>query len=202
MSTDAGPLTKGEVTRRTILRAAIDRFGRDGYRATSVAEIARDASVGPTVAYAYFPNKEALFIAAVDSDAASAIHKCIDAVFVGHQAKDWRESMVLKMVDEVENHPLARRLVAGLEPEVTGRVLETPALEDLRRVCSERLREEQLAGQVRPDIDPDAIGRGIVAIMLSLLMSVVQVGAESTLGYAEHVAAVFEAALAPTSTSP
>ena len=61
---DDAPETKGAQTRRAILRAAIVRFGRDGFRATSVADIARDASVGGTVAYAYFPNKEALFFAA------------------------------------------------------------------------------------------------------------------------------------------
>ena len=63
--------TKGEQTRQAILDAAIARFGRDGYRATSVADIARDAGVGGTVAYAYFPNKEALFLAAIDEDAAA-----------------------------------------------------------------------------------------------------------------------------------
>ena len=48
---------KGEQTRLAILDAAIARFGREGYRATSVADIARDAGVSGTAAYAYFPNK-------------------------------------------------------------------------------------------------------------------------------------------------
>src|SRR2546423_1656768 len=63
-------MAKGLQTRQAILDAAIARFGRDGYRATAVADIVRDAGVGGTVAYAYFPNKEALFLAAVDEDAA------------------------------------------------------------------------------------------------------------------------------------
>jgi AcrR family transcriptional regulator len=46
------PETKGAQTRRAILEAAVTRFGRDGYRATSVADITRDAGVGGTVAYA------------------------------------------------------------------------------------------------------------------------------------------------------
>ena len=62
--------SKGELTRRAILDTAIERFGQDGYRATSVADIAHDAGVGGTVAYAYFANKEALFLAALDEDAA------------------------------------------------------------------------------------------------------------------------------------
>ncbi len=64
---------KGVQTRNAILAAAIERFGREGYRSTSVADIARHAGVGGTVAYAYFPNKEALFLAAVDEDAAAVI---------------------------------------------------------------------------------------------------------------------------------
>ena len=43
------------------------------YRGTSVADIARDAGVSGTAAYAYFDNKKALFLAALDDDAASAI---------------------------------------------------------------------------------------------------------------------------------
>ena len=42
---DDGAATKGERTRRTILDAAIDRFGADGYRATSVATVADRKSV-------------------------------------------------------------------------------------------------------------------------------------------------------------
>src|SRR5690242_18506484 len=56
---------KGEQTRRAILLAAIDRFGQDGFRATSIAKIARDAGVGATITWNYFPNKEALFLAAL-----------------------------------------------------------------------------------------------------------------------------------------
>ena len=74
-SRPTAPETKGAQTRRAILEAAIARFGRDGFRATSVADIARDASVGGTVAYAYFPNKEALFLAAIDEDAAGVIEE-------------------------------------------------------------------------------------------------------------------------------
>src|SRR5438876_11862517 len=71
-----GSTTKGERTRQALLEAAIARFGRDGYRRTSVAEIARDARLGGTASYAYFPNKEALFIAAVDEVAAAVIEEC------------------------------------------------------------------------------------------------------------------------------
>ena len=190
-----GPATKGIATRQAILEAAIVRFGRDGYRATSVADIARDASVGGTGPYAYFADKEALFLAAIDEDAAAVIHEGLSTIFEDAGRPDWRQALLFTLVGAVERHPLAQRLLAGLEPEVTARVLEIPALNELRKACAERLAAEQLAGTVRHDIDPIVIGNGIVAVMLSLLMSVVQLGTEAAGAYADDVAAVFEAAL-------
>jgi len=190
-------LSKGAQTRAAILEAAIARFGRDGYRATAVADIARDAGVGGTVAYAYFPNKEALFLAALDEDAANVIHEGVSSVLEQPGRQDWRQLLLFTLVGAVDRHPLARRLLAGLEPDVTDRVLEIPALTELRKACAERLRAEQLVGTVRADIDPVAIGSGIVAIMLSLLMSVVQLGPDAAAPYSLDIAAVFEAALDP-----
>jgi TetR/AcrR family transcriptional regulator len=189
--------TKGEQTRQAILGAAVVRFGREGYRSTSVADIARDAAVSGTLAYAYFPNKEALFLAAVDEDAAAVIHEGLSAVLEDPEAgpEDWRQALIFTMVDAVGRHPLARRLLAGLEPDVTDRVLEIGALSELRKACIERLRTEQLAGILRSDIDPVTIGNGMVTIILSLLMSVVQLGGEAAITYGPDVTAVFEAAL-------
>jgi AcrR family transcriptional regulator len=191
------PETKGAQTRRAILRAAVARFGRDGYRATAVADIARDAGVGGTVAYAYFPNKEALFFAAVDEDAAAVIEEGVASTLGTAEAdiRHWQDTLIFTLVAAVERHPLARRLLAGLEPEVTPRVLEMPALSELRKAATEMLRSGQAAGTVRPDIDPAAVASGIIALMLSVLMSVTQLGSQTAVAYSHDVAAVFEAAL-------
>ncbi len=192
--------TKGAQTRRAILDAAIARFGRDGYRSTSVADIARDAAVGGTVAYAYFPSKEALFLAAVDEDAAAVISQGLSAPSPTPTSRDWRS--------EPDLHPGRRRSTAtrspggswpGLEPEVTARVLEIPALgraaQGLRRAAARPSRSPAPSG---PTSTRPAIANGMVAIMLSLLMSVVQLGTDTATTYADDVAAVFEAALDPT----
>jgi len=46
---------------KKILKSAIDRFTRYGYRKTSLDEIVKDASVGKGTVYNYFKNKEELF---------------------------------------------------------------------------------------------------------------------------------------------
>lgn len=190
-------LGKGAQTRRAILEAAIARFGREGFRATSVADIARDAGVGATAAYAYFPNKEALFLAAMDEDAAAVIEEGLSTVWGDTALPDWRQILLVTLIEAVDRHPLARRLLAGLEPEVTDRVLEIPALAELRKACVERLRGEQIVGKVRADVDAEAIGNGLVAITLSLLMSIVQIGTRTAAPYGNDVLAVFAAALEP-----
>lgn len=197
MAEDVAVASKGAQTRQAILRAAIARFGREGYRATSVADIARDAGVGGTVAYAYFPNKQALFLAAIDEDAAAVIQEGLSEVMTARGPRDWRQRLLATLVGAVERHPLARRILAGQEPEVTDRVLEIPSLAELRKACAERLRTEQLAGTVRADIDPVVIGNGLVTVTLSLLMSVVQIGLHVAAAYGDDVVSVLEAALEP-----
>lgn len=189
--------SKGAQTRRAILDAAIVRFGRDGFRATSVADIARDAGVSGTLTYAYFPNKEALFLAAIDEDAAGVISEGVTTVLEEPGFRDWQQTLTFTLVEAVERHPLARRLLAGLEPEVTERVLEIPALAELRKAVAERLRTGQLDGVVRPDIDPVAIANGAVAATLAILMAVIQIGAGAVAPYAGDVSALFSAAIDP-----
>jgi AcrR family transcriptional regulator len=195
VATRGEPTTKGEQTRRSILRAAVARFGREGYRATSVADVARDAGVGGTVAYAYFPNKEALFFAAVDEDAAGLVNGALAVVFADPDDPDWRRTLFFTMIGAVDHHPLARRLLAGLEPEFTARVLDIPALAEMRKASAALLQSEQLAGRVRADIDPVRVANGLVALQLSLLMSIVQVGIDVANTYADDVSAVFKAAI-------
>ena len=77
----------------------------------------------------------------------------------------------------MERHPLARRLLAGLEPDVTARVLEIPALTELRKACTELLRAGPGGRHRAPrHRSRPSSANGIVALMLSVLMSVTQLG--------------------------
>lgn len=202
----AGPTadgaTKGAQTRSAVLHAAIERFGREGYRATSVADIARDAGVGGTVPYAYFAGKEALFLAALDEDAAGVINEGLSALLEGQDLRRWREQLIVSLVAALDQHPLARRVLANLEPGVTDRVIEIPAMIELRKVVAERIRSDQAAGLVRHDIDAVAVGNGAVTVILALLMSVIQFGPAGLEAYGSDVIALFDAAFAPPDDQP
>lgn len=193
---------KGERTRQAILDAAIARFGREGYRATSVAQVARDAGVSGTLVYAYFADKEALFRAAVDADADAVGGDALARLLTEGDGRDWRRRLIYALVEAVDAHPLTRRILAGHEPDVIDRVLEIDTITQMRAACAELIRAGQAAGTMRDDIDPVRVGNGIVTILLSILMSVLQVGRGTIDTYRDDVDAVFDAALDPIVVPP
>lgn len=199
----ADPLapTKGERTRHALLAAAIARFGRDGYRATSLADIARDAGLSSTAAYPYFANKEALFVAAVDEDAAGVIEESVLHLL---EAGDlvWLDGLLPSLLSSLERHPLARRVLRGLEPEFTVRLLDIPALGQLRKVVADRIEHQQRAGLARPDIDPAEMAEGIITIVISLTMALVQTGADPAVIGGPHARTVLLAALTAPPSPP
>jgi AcrR family transcriptional regulator len=197
-STTTGPiprLTKGELSRQAILDAAVPRFGADGFRSSTVADIARDAEVSGTLAYAYFDSKEDLFLAALDQDVALLIREGVTSILETPGDQTWRYSLVFSLIGALDHHPLARRVLAGLEPGATGRMLELPALNELRVALADRLRKDQQLGIVRSDIDLASMGRGIVSIYVSMLMAVVQFGNEGIEAYGPDVMNVLGAAI-------
>jgi AcrR family transcriptional regulator len=194
--TDQQAITKSERTRRAILEAAIVRFAREGYRSTSLSAVSRDAGLSPTAIYPYFANKEALFIAAVDEDAAGEIEDGLAGVRTEDVIGDWLHLM-LGFVEALDNHPLARRVLAGLEPEFTVRLIGIPALDQLRKGLADNLERLQLRGAIRGDLDPTAMASGFTTIWLSLLMSLVQTGTTPIDLLGADVVAVFDAALSP-----
>ena len=168
---------------------------RDGYRATSVTDIARDANLSSTAVYVYFPNKEALFIAAVDEDADGVVKDGLGLILDPETSHEWREGLLLTLLDSLQHHPLARRVLAGLEPDFTVRLLDIPVLAELRKASADQLRTQQLTGDVRADIDPDRMAGGLLTIVLSMLMSLIQTGLDPSEPRVADVHAVFDATL-------
>jgi AcrR family transcriptional regulator len=190
------PGGKGDRTRRRLLDIAIRRFAAEGYRRTSVSDIAREAGVTPATTYAYFAGKEALFEAAVDTDAASLINRAHERISGDTVRERWLPWIAF-LVDELGNHPLASRVLGGGEPDVLPRLLDLPAIGALRAELARDLRKGQTSGEVRRDIDPDAIAMGIETFVLSLLMGYLQAGRGQSPERAAGVIAMFDAALKP-----
>jgi AcrR family transcriptional regulator len=194
--TEPAPGGKGDRTRRRLLDIAIRRFAVDGFRRTSVSDIAREVGVTPATTYAYFASKDALFEAAVDADAAAMIDHARSRM-TGETVRERWLPWLGVLVTELPEHPLAARVLSGREPEVLPRLLNLPSLQVLRGDLAADLRAGQQQGEVRADVDPDVIAMGIETFVLSLLMGYLQAGQDQTADRATAVVALLDAALKP-----
>lgn len=185
---------KGARTRSALLEHAIRRFALDGYRQTSVSEIARDAGLTPAAAYAYFASKEGLFSAAVDKDAAGLIEQAMPHMVEGAVTARW-QSVLEALLAALGDHPLAKRILAGREPEHTERLIDIPALAELREGIAEQLEVGQQSGRIRPDIDPTLIAGGLTTVVMAILIAVLQTGVQPVGDVAAGVSALLDAAL-------
>jgi len=187
-------MTKGARTRQALLDSAIRRFAANGFRGTSVSEVARDVGLTPAAVYAYFGGKEELFTAAVDADAAGLIEGALSPVLSGTFDLDWA-GLIGALLEGLPRHPLARRLLSGLEPDHTVRMLEIPALAELRKGIAERLRAGQASGEVRRDIDAVRAASGLESVVMAILIAVMQTGVPAAGERADGIMELLQAAL-------
>lgn len=190
--------TKGERTRVRVLELAVDLFGRSGYRATSVAAIAREAGITPAAVFAYWRSKEALFESAVDADAKAVIEELSDVTGADLSPVDPLEA-VDRLIAILDHHGLARRILAGQEPEVIDRVLELDAFDKLRSRLAVRIKGGQAVGTIRADIDPVTTAVGLETVVLSLTMAILQLHDRPDPVRTDALTALVAAALQPPS---
>jgi AcrR family transcriptional regulator len=164
----AAPLTKGERTRARLMEAAVRRFAADGYRRASVSDIAREAGLTPAAAYAYFPNKEALFRAAVDDDAAALIEQARPARGEHGLGERWL-GMFGRFLALLPEYPLARRVLAAQEPEAFAQVLELSSVSELRAELVADIEEAQRTGEARDDVSAESLALGLETIVTALI---------------------------------
>ena len=106
-----GAYPKGTAKREEILQHAVDVFGRLGFHAASMREIAKECGLSQAGLLHHFPNKEALLLALVDEREHS---QEFDA------GTSWTESFYTRMLENMENEALTR-LWANLVGEATDR---------------------------------------------------------------------------------
>jgi hypothetical protein len=136
----------------------------------------------------------------VDTDAANLISEALPDVALGTFQRDW-SGLVGTLLAVMDRHPLARRVLKGLEPDHTARLVDIPALAELRAGIAEQLRAGQRADEVRADIDPVVLAYGLEAVVLAILIAVLQTGVPAVGDRSAGVVALLDAALRPPRAS-
>lgn len=143
-----------------IRRAAVERFARQGFEATTLREIATDAGVTHGLVRHHFGDKSGLRKAA-DDDVMQRLRPAFDTptdapseAVLAHRR---RELLRLVASDSVALDYLARSLVDGSEP---GSVLFARVAEGFHH----HLAAMEAAGSLRPSPDP-AVRSGLVIVI-------------------------------------
>lgn len=159
---------RGVERRRAIVEAAMELFGERGFRGTGIAAVAERAGLTPSGVLHHFGTKEGLLQAVVEERDARAGEplmatlgeRTLDAIRRGYvelarTIEADRELAALHTVLLAENLGAADPLHAFF----------TRRARVLRRTTSRMLAEARDAGEVRSDVDPDAVAAEIVAFM-------------------------------------
>jgi AcrR family transcriptional regulator len=167
--------TKREERRQQILDAALRCFSRDGFHATTTADIVRESGVSQGTLYLYFATKDDIVVALADDR---------------HQGE-----VFLNALAQSEQDPIAGLM---LLVELYGKTLGDPRRADMRRVgiqgwaealrnprihasvvegfstvrtaIVDLIRRGQAAGQIRPEVEPDAAARAMIAVFQGLVL--------------------------------
>jgi AcrR family transcriptional regulator len=173
MATPRGPrgqYTAGRARRTQILEAALLRFGRDGYRKTSLARIARDAEITDAGLLHHFRDKQQLLLAVVEY-----WHERMDVRWE-RVSESVRDAFRCHLEDTAETltMPGMVELAVMLAAEATAP--DHPAHEHFSTwqekgvaELAERLRAGSRTGELRPGLDHERVARECVAMDAGLM---------------------------------
>src|SRR6478736_5633284 len=144
----------------TILAAARTVFARHGYHRAGTAEIASVAGCSEPMLYKHFPSKQALFAAVLE---AAGEEMCLRVEALTAQSDDPLRSLAdvfhsLRQEPRVLEIMRLRMLAVTLvddSPDIRA-ALETTA-NRMRKRVAKAVADQQAAGAVRPDVDPEQI---------------------------------------------
>jgi AcrR family transcriptional regulator len=151
-------------TRETVLQAAIAVFAECGYQGATMEQIARRAGVAKGTPYLHFSDKAGLFYAVFERWTAEAMAGSAQAMEVAGDARGQLLALGLGAAEFMDNHrewfPLSLEVwAASGTPALRERF--AAALGDLyagyRHAAADIVRAGQGAGELRPDLDAEAL---------------------------------------------
>ena len=166
-----------ETRRQQILDAALRCFSRDGFHNTTTADIVRESGVSQGTLYLYFATKEDIIVALADDR-----HQ--GEAFLNALAQE-EQDPIRGLLSLIELHGQGlvdqRRLDsrrAGIQgwaealrnPRIRASVVE--GISTVRVAIMRLIERGQATGQIRPELDPEAMARTLIATFQGLVLQV------------------------------
>lgn len=185
---------QAQARRDEITRAAWRCFTRDGFHATSMDDVIREASLSAGAVYRYFPGKSALVTGAVSSAFASA--RGVFDELLAHPELGPADAVqrVVERIEQVssrDGYDLGRLAVSAW-----GEALRDPVLGDLARQVYGHVRGSfatlarrwQEAGTLDPGTDPAELAQALFSLVPGFLLQRALLGDVEPEAYARGVA--------------
>lgn len=163
-------------TRRLLLKRALDVFSREGYAATTLDDIAREADLTRGAIYWHFGSKAELYNTLVQEYASRGTQIMQQAVAEGGSLLDILHRVFVRQLEAIEDDQ-QMRAVMELALFKTGRI---PELEEGRRAQVESglalvdmlagiMRQGMEQGLLRQDLDPKDLARAYLGLQNGLI---------------------------------
>ncbi|WP_315744422.1 MULTISPECIES: TetR/AcrR family transcriptional regulator [unclassified Bradyrhizobium] len=156
---------KHEQRRQEIIQAALRCFVRNGFHGASTTDICAEAKMSPGHLYHYFPSKEAIVEALVQSDLAHAASR-VELILA---SPDIVEALLREIEDTSIHRPEAQVLSAEALAEACrnpsfARIVQEHA-RAIRALLVDFLIKAQCRGEVDPALDPEAAANILSAVV-------------------------------------
>ena len=141
--------------RERLIEAAISRFAEQGYAATGIAEVCREAGVAKTALYWHFESKEGLLAAVVERVGTQWIEQIQKAAYLGGGPLERLERLTDEWRRIVLEQPELLRLPLVAQLEQGDSEVARKALRRIWRRAEQALIEgiEDTVGVTLPDVD-------------------------------------------------
>jgi AcrR family transcriptional regulator len=197
-----GTNVRGRARRRRLLDAAMEAFGEQGFRGTTLGDIAARAGVGESGLLYHFGSKKQLFEEVLGE------HDAKDHDRMQRERADPDRSMADALLELAARHEAAPAFIRLYTVVGAESIDEQHPAHDLFVARYRRVRDElagwaaaeQRKGHITDAIDPEDLARLLIAILDGLELQFLLEHEED--GIAEPLAAFFELLRGPTGTEP
>lgn len=184
-----------DARRRQILAAARACFVRDGFHATSMQDILREANLSAGAIYRYFPSKEAI-VAAIAKEAIAQVADAFaatlqtdplppldDLLAAPLTAIDRMEAgdQLMTIIIQVWGEAVRNRLLRDEMTGVIGRVIDT---------IGAIVRRYQVAGAIDPAAEPRRVARVLIGLAHGYIVQRTMLGEVTVPAYHEGIRAL------------
>ena len=158
------------ITRDKLLDVALSVFSKNGYSATKLGDIAKEAEVTRGAIYWHFGSKAGLYDSLVQeySDRGSALAQ--EAIGEGGSVKEIIRRIFVRILSSIENDRKLRAMMeislfkTELIPELkTVRQSQIKIGRTLIEGISEAIQQGIISGELRSDLDPSIIARAFIS---------------------------------------